>query len=563
MNKESILARTFFALQLLAAVVTVLFFVCNFPIVGHDSYFHLTNLDQYITLRAEHVTFPHWTPNNFRGLGSSNLYFYPPMVSMLGAMLHLLGGTVEQALNRVALLSTLLSLITCLWYLRFLGFSLVALLPASLLYAIGPYAFFDAVIRSDFSEYLAFAWVPLVFIGIEWSLRTQKLRSRQGLMAAMTSAVGLALLTLTSIPMLLVVLICIAVLTLNRVGVRNIRGFLPFGVGALVSVILTSFYTFPIFYFRKDAQLGHLAEVAGSAPFAQNPFSQLFSGHEGSGSLLTLWYLVFCLFLCWSWFQKWRDTRSRDDLGWILIIVVVLVAHVPFIAAPLARLLPLFGLIHFPSRFFLIVCLASSVWFAEALARTRVAILYQGASAIVVLLLAATIVARVPYGSRYQLEHESGWSVSEYAPEQAPHDPDALGRLANRHWHDSELASIDPIASQDSLVTVGRGGNYSEFLIHLTVATSVQFHRFYWPQWRLAKDDGNIIPLSADSNGILHASLPSGRYGLRLQMEPSNSERWGEQLSLFGGAGLALLWIAMMIFYRTPHSNQSGSVRAS
>ncbi|HWF44621.1 MAG TPA: hypothetical protein VG537_08260 [Candidatus Kapabacteria bacterium] len=541
-------------LLLVATAVTCLFFLVNFPIVGHDSYFHLTNLDQFIKLRNEGITLPRWTPNNFRGLGSATLYFYPPLLSVLGAIFHLAGASVEYSLNMVALFATGTAILFCRWYLSLLGFRSRNAWMGALLYAIGPYAFFDVMIRSALSEYLAFAWVPLVFIGLEYSFMADRPASRKSVKALIISCLGWSLLVLTNISALILILWCIAILLVVRMNVRSLWKLVPFGLGSVLAILCTSFYIFPVLHFQSAAQLFQLSQMNGAPLFAQNIFAHLFSIHEGSSAFISAFMLPIAIILAVVWYRRWRQTSARVHLGWSLIMLLVVLVQIPYLAAPVAKVFPPLALIQFPFRFFLIVCLSISIW-SSTISKEQIpkyGLFYIGISSVAVLLLAVFIIAREPYGVRYPIEEKIGWSLPAYAPVQASWNPDTVNRLANENMNDSEVTAVSGMRDFDTLQTIYRKGSRSEFYVNLHQPTLVQFHRFYWPLWNLQDDRGMQIPLQADSNGLLRAVLPAGNYHLMLEIIKSPIEDLGEKISIMGVCFIGFLCVLCFYLSRKP-----------
>ena len=97
----------------------------------------------------------------------------------------------------------------------------------------------------------------------------------------------------------------------------------------------------------------------------------------------------------------------------------------------------------------------------------------------------------------------------------------------------------------DSISIKRRLLDETDFHAHLSRPTAVQFHRLYWPTWKLSAEYG-ALSLGHDSIGRIIARLPAGDYDATLQIALSPIERTGEWVSGFGVLvviGLTVTWI--------------------
>ncbi len=118
---------------------------------------------QFGELLGQGVLYPRWLPHSWGGLGSPAFYFYPPLAFYVSGLLDLAGLTTLQAINGAALLAMFASGVTMSAWLRFKGANPLW----ALLYMAAPYHLYDWYGRAGLAEFSAFAWLPLVALGLD------------------------------------------------------------------------------------------------------------------------------------------------------------------------------------------------------------------------------------------------------------------------------------------------------------------------------------------------------------------------------------------------------------
>lgn len=120
--------------------------------------------EQIGTAFAHGEIYPRWLPDSFEGLGSPTFYFYPPRAFFLSGAFGAFGMGADLAINIAALLALFASGSAMWAWLSFHGAR--SLLGASL-YMLAPYHLTDFYARGALAEFAAFAWLPLIGLGIE------------------------------------------------------------------------------------------------------------------------------------------------------------------------------------------------------------------------------------------------------------------------------------------------------------------------------------------------------------------------------------------------------------
>jgi len=543
-RSEMMLRRLAWTMVSLAGLFTLAILLSGVPLVGYDAFFHLNNLAQYTNLREAGATIPRWTPNSYFGFGSATFYFYPPLTYIIGSIFYGLTHSFPWSMRMVSMFGMVSMVASCRWYLSMLGLRGRNAWLASIVYAVGPYAFYDLIIRSNYPEFLSLAWVPIVFGSVEQSLRSDD--GSKKLLAVVSGCVGCSLMILTSIPMTAVLACALPFYFVVRLQGRRISCAIPFVLSVFLAMWCTAFYLWPILQFQHAAHLDYVSALGNERWFGTSLINQLLSGKNRTDSYFAVLMLVLCSMLEVLWFIRWRKDRGTLSLGWVVLLGIVLLAQFPALAVPVVRVVPILGIIQFPPRFYVFIGFALSVLLAvegKLFERKSVYILVSGASCLALVFGCSYFYLHsFQTLTEFPIEQKMQWSAFEYVPVQTIGDTATIQLYTKVHQNDPEIAACTLLKVGDMIRTIDVQGNTSHFQIDLHDSLQVRFHHFYWPMWHLSSSIGNRIATAPDTNGILTAVLPSGRYALTLEIARSDTERLGEELSLFGVGILVLLY---------------------
>jgi hypothetical protein len=527
---------------LVSLIASLIFFIFNFPIVGHDSYSHLTNLDQYISMWREGLFLPRWTPNNFGGLGCATFYLYPPLLTMYGAVLHFVLPflSLNALFNVALLLIAVAAWYLARYYLQLLGFEKRLAGWAAILYAAGPYPFYDAIVRSAFQEYLAFAWIIIILIAIEVAW----LRAKNGQFVMILSCVGWAALILTNIPMTALMMLALPGVVFARRQGREWKHLIPFFAGAIFAIAIAAFQLIPIIVLRDQVQITRILSFSDYAPFREFWLIHLFtaSAHRVPDFLEAG---IFPLMVAVTFVVLKRSQNHKSIL--LALTLPVLVLHIPFIAGPLSQFLPLVSIIQFPVRAYVLFDLGLAIIIASWLQHKGENIFPVGLAtyAACVTVLFAVFVGGIELKMHpYPVEKKILWNIYEYLPTSSPSDTTRVMHFVRDHLNEAEIMPTSALASEDVLISNRTASNESQADVRLSKPATVRFHRFYWPWWHITANNQSVAT-KADSDGLLTADLPAGNYHLSLYLQKSDAEETGETISLFSLILLAAytLWI--------------------
>jgi hypothetical protein len=458
-------------------------------------------------------------------IGSPTFYFYPPLTYFLAAGLHVLGfGANGTSLYNPILVLAGLASFGCSWLLlRKVGLHGLYRIVSSLLYAFGPYAYIDAFSRSALSEYLALAWIPLLFLG------TMKVldRERHG---ALITVFAWSALILTNIP----AGICAGLAWTVYIAFsknRTPRSLLILYCGLAISFGLTAFYWLPAIRFSELIRTGWYHSIISDRVNAVTAllFRAPLSSTIAIGS--TAIFLVACIALYLS--------RRERNSQWMMLLGAVIL-QLPFLSDLLYTKVFPFTVVQFSWRFGMICMLALSVELASI--RTRL----KG-----YLLLALSVISLAFY-SAYGFNHIG----HKYEPLPTPHiDRDAPEYVSTYvTYADNELYRLLLDEAKKPLI-VGDGiqiysADLSPTMLSATLSSTkptwIRLHQFYWPTWRVWFGSEQL-QIKPDKDGFLTALLPPGTGRLEASIAQSNLERTAGLLSLASLLLFALVQIIILL----------------
>ncbi|MFC3070299.1 integral membrane-like protein [Phenylobacterium soli] len=186
--------------------------------------------------------YPRWLPGSFRGLGSPAFFFYPPLAFYLAGGLDLLGLPTWQAINVAALLGLAASGAAMWLWLR--DKTPHALLWACL-YMAAPYHLTDIYVRAALAESYAFAWLPLIALGMEGRPRLL--------------AIAYAGLILTHLPTAVLASLFLIAPMLTRLTMRQLAGA---AVAGTIGLGLAAIYLAPALTLQGHISTDQLGNIA-------------------------------------------------------------------------------------------------------------------------------------------------------------------------------------------------------------------------------------------------------------------------------------------------------------
>jgi len=504
--------------------------------VGTDAMNQQYWLSDYSHLVLSGTLLPRWIPTGFHNLGAPSFYFYPPLAFWLAAPVRAITGIHSGSglFQTLSLLSVAASFFTARMFLKRIAVSKYRANVGAALYAIAPYKIAEWYARSSISSTIAFVFIPLFALGLLYLID-----NRNPWRGAVLLAVSLALITLASVPIALVVIVCgtiAAALFWKRITLRVVWSTT---VASVLFVALTAFQLSSILAWENFVQLNQLKN---NPEYAISKF--LAMDLNATTYYYTALYVVFGIIALVA-FRTWMrgaalTSAERNVLRTLLVILgLALLLEVPAISRPIWLGAPILHLIQGVYRFYIVLVLLVSCFVAVASSRP----IRSAASAILTVWgVAAMVPLAVVLFQLHFNPHVDPDAVDppEYATIYAPANRYVLEAMVLRHEGDapalldSEGTAGDRIQPDDSIA-------HDRFTVSLSEKRLVTFHRLYWPGFHLCAR-GQEIASQPDSIGRATAIFPAGKYTATWELIRSPLETAGLWIS--GPA-----WIGVLIFW--------------
>lgn len=501
---------------------------------GPDGGFHIYWIQQFTKLVSEGVFFPRWTPESFWGFGSPSFYFYPPLTYYLASLIRLISGFESPAalFQAVSLVATICSFFTALMLLRAIGGRGLRSAVGAALYAFAPYRLAEIYSLSSLSSHVGFIFLPLVWSGL-FLMSKSNSPSRNGMLLF---AASFAMMTLSNIPLtaLTIVTMILAAVVFRRKISASVAGGVA--IGLVIAALLASFYLISVISYAPYAQLGYLTK---QHEFFLDDLTH-FSNLPGLYHLALLYLAIAAIVMADSQIRKKKEPISAEERALLriglAITILLIVLEIPAIGRPVFSYVPVIELVQGTWRFYIdIVLLASCiVGIASSAALQRAAKQIIGIWIAGAMFPMALILMNIHISAHQQTQSTE---PPEYAPIYTLKDH---GKLESALSHLNNMAPI-VTGSRDGesvIIPIVNGPNREEYSVNFGSPSTVTFHRFYWPAWRLYTNGREILS-RPDSLGRAVANFPAGQYRAVWQLERSPLEDAGIWISGIAWAGLA------------------------
>ena len=248
--EKAAISRWLFALIPLAALVVLMPMFHHGISCGHDLTFHITNWVEVSQQWRQGIVFPRWAVSPNYTAGEPRFIFYPPASTMLGAAL---GEITGWAAAPFVFIFVALCAAGAAMY-RFARLSLLpaAALAAALLYIANPYTLFVIYTRSAFSELVAAAILPLLFLAV--------LRPRIHIALVAETVAGLWLANAPAAVLGMYALLVLALLAAWRH--RSLQHLLRIAAGTALGFAVATIYILPAAYERRWVQIDRVKQAA-------------------------------------------------------------------------------------------------------------------------------------------------------------------------------------------------------------------------------------------------------------------------------------------------------------
>jgi hypothetical protein len=517
-----------------------------FPLSGHDAHVHLDWIEEFDRLRDSGILYPRWLPLSFGGFGATTFYFYPPLTYYLGDFFHSLssGLSITAIYHLLELTAVIASMVAMYAYLRESGFSKQASWIAAAVIGTALYRFWDVFMRNALAEQMAIAWLPVIFLAIDYGLRQErsyKLRSFA------LSAIGWAGLILTNIPTLVLLLFTAPIYGLIRARFR-VTSVVPAVLGAMLGAVISAVYILPVIELKQYVQTGHLFDFFLPNDRWSFTLHEMFLPYVTKTGMDMIVPLTMAGGIAAALYV-WRSQRIEKSfrMAWIVVAALALFLQLPFISLPIWDHVAPLQLIQFSWRWCGVLLFVPAVGIATlvdkhakpSFASWSARLVTIGYVAIAAIWYARYVYIVLTFPLPPPMVDPGRTGAPEHVPIFANFTLDQRTSIAYAVRRLDEPA-VMPEDSNLHATLVADHGIARTYRVEARVASRVRFHLYYWPYWKLSVD-GKPIETTPDTHGIMTATLPAGQYAAKLHLVPAKSERWGPWISL---AGIAMLVVA-------------------
>lgn len=216
----------------------------------HDSFWiDIVWADQFTMVLKSGTLYPRWLPWSYDGLGAPIFYFYPPLAFYLTALFGLIGVSTYGSL--IAAFGTALAASGVSMFRWLRGWTERPLL-AALFYMAAPYHLMDFYRRGALAEFVAFAFIPLVALGMKRAIDAR---------SPVWLALAYAGLILTHLPAALLA----SVLLIAPWGVlavaRDRQAAMPLAAGIGLGLGLAAIYLVPMQMLRGEVSTEYMLSI--------------------------------------------------------------------------------------------------------------------------------------------------------------------------------------------------------------------------------------------------------------------------------------------------------------
>jgi len=491
-----------------------------------------------------------WSTDLGYGFGYPIFNFYDPLPYYIGGIIEIVGFNALLA-TKIMMALGVISAGVSMYFLAKEFWSKSGGILSALFYMYAPYHALDIYVRGDVAEFWAYAFVPLVFLGL-WKICKEE-RWRYVILSAISFAFIVISHNLTALMVSPFLVLFVLYLTLKARNRRVISYLLS---AFIIAVLLSAFYWLPAIL---EMQYTNVSSLIGGGSNFRDHFvclSQLWTSPWGYGGstkgcvdglsfmigkyhiLLASFLSVFALLALFL--RRYFNSFSREKLIILVLAFLGFLISIFFtlqISQPVWELLRPMAFLQYPWRFLLLIVFFASFisgalfWVMENLVKKKIVTI----SLLILLsgfLVLVSMKFFVPekylqvdsqyYTNAYALQWRTSKISDEYLPKdfKRPQTQNGLANFANLNSNNNKLVSVNKKTQSINLtINAAKTGN-------ITVPLA------YFPAWH-AYVDNSEIPLYNNSKGT-EINFPKGQHDLKLVFKQTQVELLADLISLAG-----------------------------
>lgn len=499
------------------------------------------------------------------GFGYPIFNFYAPLPYYTGAFVNLIGFDSLSSTKAMFVFGIVLSALTMYWLVSsFYGKS--AGLASGIVYMYFPYHAVNIYVRGAVGEFFAYAFLPIVFLGIFKILVTKdKMSFKNTSPWVLVSSIAIFLVAISHNLTLYMLLLILAVIFVPLLFIAKQKVLFTVCYVAIIilGILLSSFYTLPAF-----GEMGYTnvsSQIGGGANYSEHfvCIQQLWNSPWGFGGstkdcvdglsfklgkmnvLLVVFALVaFALYL-------WKKGKDKN-VSLPMLSFVVLAASIFLLTKAslfLWDIIPFMSYLQYPWRFLnfsalSIALLSGFLVFYISKYSKRLGLITAFIIVTGTLVFNAKLFKPSQYtdidSSVYTARENVLWKTSKISDEYLPKafsKPQLLQDLPSGNPKNVKGEGQAFIHEKSSKRVAGSFENSTK--------TTILLQKAYYPNWKATVNGKNAV-LQQDSKGVM-LDLPSGSGTFSIEFKQTALELLGNYLTILG----IIVIVAGIIYRRT------------
>jgi uncharacterized membrane protein len=491
-----------------------------------------------------------WSADLGYGFGYPIFNFYDPLPYYVGAVIEMVGLNALLATKIMMAVGAMLAGVSMYFLAKeFWGKSGGVL--SALFYMYAPYHAVDIYVRGDVAEFWAYAFVPLVFLGLWQIYKEEKWRY------VVLTSVSFSLVIVSHNLTLMIIspfLVLFGGYLLFKAKSKQVG--LYFLLTLLIGVALAAFYWLPAVLEMSYANISSL--LGGGSNFRDNfvCLNQLWTSPWGYGgsvkgcvdglSFMIGKYHIFFAGLLFVFaltaliFKKYFSDFSREKLVILILAFCGFLISIFFtlqISQPIWELVRPMAYLQYPWRFLLMIVFFASFmsgalfWLMEKLVKKKLVI-----TVILIFLSCFLVLVSIKffvpqkylqvnsdyYTNQLALEWRTSKISDEYLPKnfQRPANSNQVASFAKLN---SKKLTVQLVNDKTQAITLKTNASEKE---------NVTLPLAYFPSWQGYIDNKQV--LVKDNQGKIAVNIPQGQHQLKLIFQQTQVELLADLISLVG-----------------------------
>lgn len=471
------------------------------------------------------------------GYGYPLFNFYAPLPYYLGALFFLSGLNILLSTKLVFFIAIVLSGLTMYLLAKEIVDTRTGILGA-IIYLYAPYHAINIYIRGAVGEIYAYAFLPLVVLGI---IKVTRNRDRQSLIRGLLiGAIGLALVLISHnisglITLLFMIIILFCRFCYSLMKHLNFKVFCYLLLILLFGISISSFFTFPAFFEKQFTNVAGL--TTGGSDFHDHflYLDQLWSSPwgfagssvgrtDGMSFMIGKLHLILALFsigiITSSVLTHKNPWKSSGYPLYLFCGSVVFTLFTIFLMLGNSVLIwenvPLLSYIQFPWRFLNFTLLGITL--ATVTSMLFIPKKWQNMAVIFFVLILIAFNSKyfypqapIPFNESFYTENNNlNYQISKTSDEYLPSN--FLSPKSN-----DELKALKSLSSSDFVKKISDKITFKEYAVETEKKINYISDTAYFPGWHAYTGETNLEV--SNFQGIIAVNLPPGKYDFQLKLE--------------------------------------------